>query len=87
MWFLILYINNIVLYVNRNILGISQDWHNKACSKGENKAEYLSIQIFDNATSSNEGKIDDLIKLRKNYSKNPVLGYLNIKLIRNKIYI
>ena len=80
-----IFASKIVHYINRNILGINQDWHDKACSEDENKAKYLSDQIFDDVTSSNQGSIDDLIKLRKNYSKNPILGYLNINSIRNKI--
>ena len=66
---------------------ISQEGENKPniSQEGENKAKYLSDQIFDDATTSNQGSIDDLIKLRKNYSKNPILGYLNINSIRNKI--
>ena len=29
--------------------------------------------------------IDDFIKIRETYSKNPILGYLNINSLRNKI--
>ena len=33
----------------------------------------------------NQTNIDDLIKVRETYSKNPILGYLNINSLRNKI--
>ena len=33
----------------------------------------------------NQTDIDDLIKVRESYSKNPILGYLNINSLRNKI--
>ena len=33
----------------------------------------------------NQTDINDLIKVRETYSKNPILGYLNINSLRNKI--
>ena len=33
----------------------------------------------------NQTDINDLIKVREAYSKNPILGYLNINSLRNKI--
>ena len=36
-------------------------------------------------TNSNQVDINDLVNMREVYSKNPILGYLHINFLRNKI--
>ena len=62
------------------------DWHGKVCSEEKNGTENVSDQKHDfYLTNSNQVDINDLVKMSEVYSKNPILGYLNINSPRNKI--
>ena len=80
---------NIVNYLNEVVLGVNMnklDWHGKVCSEERYGTENVSDQNHDfNLTSSNQVDINDLVKMREVYSKNRILGYLNINSLSNKI--
>ena len=62
------------------------DWHGKVCSEEKYETENVSDQkqYFD-FTNPNQVDINDLVEMSEVYSKYPILGYLNIKSLRNKI--
>ena len=64
---------------------IDPDWSNKICSEEQNRSVHLSDQKYDKVKNLGQRNIDDFIKIRETYSKNPILGYLNINSLRNKI--
>ena len=76
------YLNEVVLSVNINKL----DGHGKVCSEEKYGAESLLDQKHDfHLPNLNHVDINDLIKMREEYCKNPSLRYLNINSLRNKI--
>ena len=61
-------------------------WYGKVCSEEKYLTKNVSDQKHDfHLTNSNQVDINDLVKMREVYSKNPTLAYLSINFLRNKI--